>query len=276
MAGMFQGQQAKDAEAEARLKQQQDLQSMLFAQQEQPLKLSNLQATGDHNRALTRQANVTADSTEQATNFNKSIEDTRRQAFIDDAAAKHSIADIEERHRKNQMDLWSNDPQVVAAARKKFEMSTDILKRKMELEMQARSAANVASIGATARTSNKPAGWRGDLAAAKGDPVKRYSILIGAAKDPSVSEEDKAFINEMIPDLHGVANAALKNKASAWIFDEAGKMVPNPAAANPGIPAPTAASAPTAKPGPSQADLEFTAKKHGMTVEQVKAKLGIK
>ena len=28
--------------------------------------------------------------------------------------------------------------------------------------------------------------------------------------------------------------------------------------------------------GPSQADLEFTAKKHGLTVEQVKAKLGIK
>lgn len=41
--------------------------------------------------------------------------------------------------------------------------------------------------------------------------------------------------------------------------------------------APVAGGAASVAPGgPSQADLEFTAKKHGLTVEQVKAKLGIK
>lgn len=246
MAGMFQAQQQKDAEEQSRLQNQKSLQEMLFSQQEQPQKLANLVATGEHTKALTGQAQSTSKATDLANRMNGDTYEQRRQAFIDDAAAKHSLADIEARHRQNQLDLWSDDPAKVEAAKKKLENSAEVLKRKMELQMQANSAATVARINAQGKIDAKGAGgsgvtgWRGELTSAKGDPIKQFGVLAKASGDPTVSEEDKAAINSMMVALHPVANAALKNKAAPWGQDAQGNLVPNPAAQNPGIPAPVA------------------------------------
>lgn len=228
MAGMFQGQQAKDAEAEARLKQQQDLQTMLFAQQKQPLELQKFTDDSAHTRALTGQAAETTKATGLANKMAEETYDSRRQAFIDEAAAKHSLAEIEARNNKNEMDLLSDDPKVVEAARKRWGNSSAILKRKMELASAERSASNVATIGANAQRDVAKTRAAGGGNGNKLDSPKKlyahYFTLAQTTEDPAQAARYAALADDTWKKVVEEINA----KRPLYTADANGNLIKDP------------------------------------------------
>jgi hypothetical protein len=182
--------------------------------------------------------------------------------------------------------MLSPDPQVRQHALAMHKMFGDMQKMYEQENEHRKTAFGVANIQASA--TRDAAGIR---AAAKGSGT-------GGRRPPRTLEEQLAYAHQDMADAaaagdqdayakaNAMATQALQAviakgnaQAPAWTVDASGKLIENPVKASvptPAIAPPGGATPQPAKAGPSQEDLEFTAKKYGITVEQVKAKLGIK
>lgn len=179
--GLMQGQQYNDATQNNAINQQRSLQEALYKSQLQPGLVQKSLADVAHTEALTGQAKSQTGLNQQTYDFNERTKDARYTKFIDEAAAAHSKAELEQAQAEIQKGLWSKDPQQQAQAKQLWAMTGDVLKRKMELEMQGQTARDVASIGAAARSA---AGGRGKTPKSPRELMSYYDFLANESDDP--------------------------------------------------------------------------------------------
>jgi hypothetical protein len=104
---------------------QKSLQDMMFAQQEQPLKLEGLRSTN-------RNTNATADKTELGNQFTRDTWDPRVKAEVAKFAAEVDDAQLKQINSKLERDMMSPDPQVRAQAQKTYQFTKEMTKFKEE------------------------------------------------------------------------------------------------------------------------------------------------
>jgi hypothetical protein len=125
---------------------QKSLQDMMFAQQEQPLKLEGLRSTN-------RNTNATADKTELGNQFTRDTWDPRVKAEVAKFAAEVDDAQLKQINSKLERDMMSPDPQVRAQAQKTYQFTKEMTKFKEEESLKHKN--KLSEIGATGAEARK-------------------------------------------------------------------------------------------------------------------------
>jgi hypothetical protein len=121
---------------------QKSLQDMMFAQQEQPLKLEGLRSTN-------RNTNATADKTELGNQFTRDTWDPRVKAEVAKFASEVDDAQLKQINSRLERDMMSPDPQVRAQAQKTYQFTKEMTKFKEEEKMKHGN--KMSEIGETGR-----------------------------------------------------------------------------------------------------------------------------
>lgn len=179
-----------------------------------------------------------------------------------------------------------NGANILANMVTKFEsMQADRLKSDSAHTISAAASLGAARIGADSRmevaqlkAQQDQAKLQARMSQAGVDPIKQQAALIMQANEAEQAGDaaQAQLYRQWAQSLNNVAALAGRNLPQAGGVD-LGAQTKDKVATVPAYDAvPGNKPVPPAKPQYSQEDLEFTAKKHGITVEQVKQKLGIK
>lgn len=233
------------------------------------------------NLAKTTRENTEADYTSKA----------RMDAELHKAYASASEADVKGAMARFQQLASSTNPRERQIGITGLQSSKDWL---MQKETNDRHLEGVRLQGANAlavaRENNKGRIELKGMAGAGGKgtgfnpktPEHLYAYYMNLAfsdPDPAKQEQARALANEQLAVMRekwatkGVPEGTIDPSKAGGKERPTVPTVPKVDVSRPPTKEQAAKEAPK---GPTQADLEFTAKKHGLTVEQVKAKLGIK
>jgi hypothetical protein len=217
--------------------------------------------------------------------------DVRMQAEYKGFLAKASDADISLATNKWQEMVYSPDPKIRAQGIAGLGLTKEFLLQKQKDEADLRKVqAQGANQLAVQREANKGRVELKGMAGAGGKntgfnpktPEHLYAYYMNLAfsdPDPAKQEQARALANEQLAVMRekwatkGVPEGTIDPSKAGGKERPTVPTVPKVDVSRPPTKEQAAKEAPK---GPTQADLEFTAKKHGLTVEQVKAKLGIK
>lgn len=261
---------------------QEMLRKQQFEQQADPMRLQQMgteNGRGLQALAKAKRENVEADYTSKA----------RMDAELHKAFAESSGADVKRAMDRFQQMAMDPNPQIRKIGVTGLQSSKDWL---MAKETNDRHLEGIREQGKTARyVADRAADTRVQVAGMKGaggggfnpkTPEHLYAYYMNLAfneTDPAKQEQARALANEQLTVMRekwatkGVPEGTIDPSKAGGKERPTVPTVPKADVSRPPTKEQAAKEAPK---GPTQADLEFTAKKHGLTVEQVKAKLGIK
>jgi hypothetical protein len=177
------------------------LQDMMFAQQEQPMKM-------DQMRATTRNTNATADKTELDNKFSRDTWDDKIKAEVSKFAREIDDNQLKQINAKLERDMMSPDPQVRAQAQRTYQFTKEMTKFKEEEGMKhGNKLSEIKATGAEQRGIEQMRIDAGkyNRAGSGGKTMSELIAKLGYEK-AAVFYDSKAMEAELDGDLEGAAH----------------------------------------------------------------------
>jgi hypothetical protein len=274
-AGRWQGQQAYDAQRNNVINQQNSLQELYKNQQMLPLDMANKVSTTELNNANAGHARALTANSIFDLDVKQRLKEPTYLKALSDLSSSTTENEVKQAHAQLEKDMLSPDPQVSKLAQQRYKMTGDMLKMYEHLRIQGENSKDVARSGAQSRV---------DAVVARGAGGS------GAPRSPTSLESQLYFYNNVIDNPESTRDQVAKAqtradlvkemianrgfKAPAMVWDNAGKLVPNPDFGAKPVPQ---AGKPVDKAALNTPEnIAHTAKLYNMTEAQVKAQLGIK
>lgn len=185
-----------------------------------------------------------------------------------------------------EMDMLSPDKKVADNARRLYMMTSDMVKLQEAERLKTAGQMQVEGVRQAGMNSRDDAKLKAknsvlasidqQLVSLKGKPIETYTLLSRILSSPGLDPADYARYSAQLAAVTPMAEALInKGGIGKPVVGPDGKYTIQPGVSlpvSPGVASREARQAPVYK----QEDLEATARKYGITVEEVKARLGAK